>query len=111
MLRVQALYPKIRRHVLYKKVDKVWLKSKNLKTMHPPTKLRVLRYGPFEVTEIIGSTTYRLRLPPQWKIHNAFHASLLTPYKATEEHGENFPQQLPEIVDGKEEWVVEKVLD
>src|ERR1700748_1160269 len=93
------------------KGDKVWLESKNLKTTHPTTKLRALRYGPFEVTEIIRSTTYRLKLPPQWKIHNALHASLLTPYKTTEEHGENFPQQLPEVINGEEEWVVERVLD
>src|ERR1700747_658942 len=111
MLRAQALYPKSRRHVPYKKGDKVWLESKNLKTTHPTTKLRVLRYGPFEITEIIGSTTSRLKLIPQWKIHNSFHASLLTPYKATEEHRENFLQQLPEIVNGEEEWGVEKVLD
>src|ERR1700748_3561590 len=111
ILRAQALYLKTRRHVLYKKGDKVWLESKNLKMTHPSTKLRALRYGPFEITEIIGSTTYRLKLPPQWKIHNAFHASLLMPYKVTKEHGENFPQQLPEIVDVEEEWVVEKVLD
>src|ERR1700748_3197183 len=111
MLRAQALYPKMRKHVRYNKGDKVWLESKNLKTTHPTTKLRALRYGPFEITEVIRSTTYRLKLPPQWKIHNAFHASLLTPYKATKEHGENFPQQLPEIVEGEEEWTVEKVLD
>src|SRR6201985_2840434 len=111
MMRAQALYPKTRKHVPYKKGDKVWLESKNLKTMHPTTKLRALRYGPFEVTEVIGSTTYRLKLPPQWKIHNAFHASLLTPYKATKEHGESFPQQLPEVINDEEEWVVEKVLD
>src|SRR6201985_1808989 len=111
MLRAQALYPKGRKHVPYNKGDKVWLESKNLKTTHPTTKLRALRYGPFEITETIGSTTYRLKLPPQWKIHNVFHASLLTPYKVTEEHGENFPQQLPEIVHGEEEWVVGKVLD
>src|ERR1700748_1453412 len=43
--------------------------------------------------------------------HNAFHASLLTPYKATKEHRENFPQPLLEIIEGEEEWVVEKVLD
>ena len=54
---------------------------------------------------------YQLQLPMQWKIHNAFHASLLTPYKQTQEYGENFPRQVPELVDRQEEWVVEKVLN
>src|SRR6201985_3931703 len=108
MLRAQALYPKTRKHVPYQKGDKVWLESKNLKMMHPTTKLRVLRYGPFEITEVIRSTTYRLKLPLQWKIHNAFHASLLMPYKETSAHGPNFPRPIPEIVEGQEEYEVER---
>jgi len=33
------------------------------------------------------------------------------PYKQTEARGENFPGQIPDIVEGQEEWVVSKVLD
>ena len=73
-------------------------------------KLWPLRYGPFRVTEIISPVAYRLELPPQWKIHNAFHASLLTPYKETSAHGPNFPRPIPDIVEGQEEYEVERVL-
>jgi len=45
-----------------------------------------------------------------WKIHDVFHASLLTPYKETEQHGPNFLEPPPEILDGELEWEVEKVL-
>jgi hypothetical protein len=94
----------------YQKDDQVWLEAKNLKTTHPTTKLRPLRYGPFRITEVISPVAYRLALPPQWKIHNAFHASLLTRYKETDAHGPNYPGQVPDIVEGQEEYEVEKIL-
>jgi hypothetical protein len=45
---------------------------------------------------------YQLELPEHWKIHNIFHSSLLTPYCETMEHGKNFAQPPPELVEGKE---------
>src|SRR5579863_4373909 len=77
---------------------------------HPTAKLCPKCYGPFKITEIIGSTTYRLELPPQWCIHNAFHASLLLPYQETPEHGRNFEEPPPDLVEGQPEWEVEKIL-
>jgi hypothetical protein len=94
----------------YQKDDQVWLEAKNLKTMHPTTKLCPLRYGPFRITEVISPVAYRLALPPQWKIHNIFHAGLLTRYKETGAHGPNYPGQVPDIVDGQEEYEVERIL-
>ena len=44
------------------------------------TKLSMRYYGPFQVTEKISDVNYRLKLPDSWKIHNAFHVSLLRPY-------------------------------
>jgi hypothetical protein len=51
-----------------------------------------------------------LELPEGWKIHSTFHASLLTPYKETEAHGQNFIEPPPELVEGEQEWEVEKIL-
>jgi Chromo (CHRromatin Organisation MOdifier) domain len=111
--RVQELWAKERLRVFspYQKNDKVWLEAKNLKTTHLTTKLCPLRYGPFTIIEVLSPITYRLKLPPQWKIHDTFHASLLMPYKETDTHRANFPQPAPDLIDGQEEWEVEKVLD
>ena len=38
-----------------------------------------------------------------------FHASLLTPYKETEEHGPNFTRPPPDIIDNEEQYEVEAI--
>ena len=90
--------------------EKVWLDAKNLKTTHPTHKLRAKRYGPFPVTNVLSHVAYQLQLPNSWKIHNVFHASYLSPYKETIEHGPNFLEPLPEIIEGHPEWEVEAIV-
>ena len=73
----------------FKKGEKVWLDTQNLKmTYHK--KMALKREGPFEIEEVIGPVTYKLKLLKDWKIHNIFHAALLKPYLKTETHGENY---------------------
>jgi len=91
--------------------DRVWLDARNLTTMHPTAKLAPKCYGPFLVTAAISHTSYHLKLPPQWKIHNVFHTSLLTPYRETPEHGPNFPEPSPELINGEPEWEVEQIMN
>ena len=43
--------------------------------------------GPFEIEEVMGPVTYKLKLSKEWKIHNVFHAVLLKPYFETKTHG------------------------
>jgi Chromo (CHRromatin Organisation MOdifier) domain len=69
------------------------------------------RYGPFPITKEISPVVFQLTLPPQWHIHNMFHASLLTPYKAMEDHGDNFVQPPLELIDGQEEYEVEQIMN
>jgi Chromo (CHRromatin Organisation MOdifier) domain len=91
--------------------DLVWLKGTNLKLTHPKAKLDAKRYGPFPITKEVSPVVFQLALPPQWRVHNVFHALLLTPYKEMEEHGDNFVQPPPELIDGQEEYEVEQVVN
>src|SRR6266850_2170542 len=111
MKRAQELLGRKSTHMPYQKGQKVWLEGTNLHTTHPTVKLRPKRYGPFKVIEVLGPTTYCLELPAQWKIHNAFHGSLLLPYYETKEHGRNFPEPAPDLIEGQPEWEVEEILD
>jgi Chromo (CHRromatin Organisation MOdifier) domain len=90
--------------------DRVWLDARNLKTTHPTHKLRAKRYGPFKVTNALSHVAYQLQLPASWKIHNVFHASYLSSYKETIEHGSNFVEPPPDIIEGQPEWEVEAIV-
>ena len=87
--------------------DQVWLEAKNLNTTHPTAKLAPRRHGPFLVTAAISHVSYQLKLLTMWKIHNVFHASLLTPYKETTTNGKHYQEPAPELVEGQLEWEVE----
>ncbi|MCO5577030.1 hypothetical protein L7F22_030852 [Adiantum nelumboides] len=75
-----------RRELLFKENDWVLLrfekarlrKRKGKERLFP--KLSMRYYGPFQVSQKIGDVAYRLKLPEGWKIHNAFHVSLLRPF-------------------------------
>ncbi|MCO5588554.1 hypothetical protein L7F22_042511 [Adiantum nelumboides] len=54
-------------------------KKKEKKRLYP--KLSMRYYGPFQITERINDVSFRLRLPDTWRIHNAFHVSLLKPFR------------------------------
>jgi hypothetical protein len=94
----------------YQEQDRVWLEAINLKTTHPTAKLAPKQYGPFTIIKKVSDVVFQLELPHQWKIHNIFHASLLTPYIETELHGQNFPKPPPEIVEGDPEFEVEQIV-
>lgn len=54
---------------------------------------------------------YRLDLWRQQKLHNIFHASLLTSYHETEQYDSNFLEPLPEIIDRHKEHKAEAILN
>jgi hypothetical protein len=94
----------------FKEGERVWLEGTHLKLLYETMKLAPRRYGPFHITSKVSDVAYRLKIPDKWKIHNVFHASLLTPYKETEKHGPNFLEPPPDLIDGEEEWEVEEIL-
>ena len=94
----------------FEKGDKVWLEAKNLKTRYQTKKMAPKREGPFEIKEVLSPLTYQLTLPIQWKVHNMFHATLLSPYRENDIHRPNFIQPPPDLVDGKEEYKVDSIV-
>ena len=110
MRRAGELHSKQTKWTPYVKGQKVWLEGMHLSTSHLFTKLWPKQFGPFQITEVLGPVTYRLSLLERWKIHNTFHVTLLSPYVETEEHGVNFTEPPPNLIEGKPEWEVEKIL-
>ena len=94
----------------FQKGDKVWLEATNLKMVQENRKFVPRRVGPFSILDVLGPLTYRLQLPATWKIHNVFHATLLTPYQETEAHGPNYLEPPPDLIEGEEEYEVEAIL-
>jgi len=94
----------------FKKGDKVWLDSRNLKTIYHK-KMAPKREGPFIIAKVLSPITYQLQLPASWKIHNVFHATLLRPYRENKIYGKNYPEPPAELEDGEEVYKVETILN
>ncbi|GJP45494.1 hypothetical protein CLOM_g4879 [Closterium sp. NIES-68] len=60
----------------------------------------------------VTPVTFRLRLPPTWKIHNAFHVQILKPYRDPNAIfvGRQPPLPPPVLVQNEPEYEVESVL-
>lgn len=89
----------------------VWLEMTNFQDGYPFRKLAPKRQGPFRIKEVLGKLVYRLDLRGQRKIHDVFHASLLTPYHETDQHGKNFIDPVPELINGHKEFEVHSILN
>ncbi len=94
---------------VFKHGQKVWLEARNLALPYGSVKLAPRRHGPFTITQVISPVTYKLALPHQWMIHPVFHASLLTPYSETKEHGENYSRPPLDLVGGGEQYEVKAI--
>jgi hypothetical protein len=90
--------------------DQVWLEAKNLALPYQTRKLAPKRHGPFTITKQVSPIAYQLNLPPTWTIHDVFHASLLTPYHETAEHGTNHNPPPPEMIEGEAEYEVKTIM-
>jgi hypothetical protein len=111
MRRAQQSWVRHRDTPKYKIGDRVWLEGRHLRTNQPTAKLAPKRHGPFKVVQVMSPVNYRLELPTQWSIHDVFHTDLLTPYRKTPTYGANYQRPPPNLMEGVEEYEVERVLD
>uniref|UniRef100_A0A803K8U7 Integrase catalytic domain-containing protein n=1 Tax=Xenopus tropicalis TaxID=8364 RepID=A0A803K8U7_XENTR len=91
----------------YQVGDKVWLSSKNISLKVPSAKLGPKFIGPFVISDIINPSSVRLVLPPELKISNTFHVSLLKPARVVRQHS----PPPPVLVDGQSEYEIQKIID
>ncbi|MCO5583197.1 hypothetical protein L7F22_037105 [Adiantum nelumboides] len=111
---------KHRRALAFKENDWVLLKFPNARlkytldnnpTRHQKYYAKVAKrfYGPFQILKPINKMAYQLKLPNRWLIHNAFHVSLLKPYKG-EPPSEAITKDPLEVEDQEEVLQPESIL-
>ena len=69
--------------------------------------------GPFKVLQRVGKLAYKLELPPNMRIHPVISVAHLEPatVPADDPWLRRRPTPPPVMVDGQEEWVIEKLLE
>ncbi|MCO5580537.1 hypothetical protein L7F22_034405 [Adiantum nelumboides] len=116
----KAAANKHRRALAFKENDWVLLKFPKARLRHTLgknpmghqkyyAKLAKRYYGPFQILKPINKMAYQLKLPNHWLIHNAFHVSLLKPYKG-EPPSEAIMEDPPEVEDQEEVLQPESIL-
>ena len=78
---------------------------------HPSAKLHNKFMSPYKVIKVMSPVSYMLDLPKNMKIHPVIHVSQLKCYIRNSPYSPNQAKPLPEIIDSKEEYEVEKILD
>ncbi|KAL0204491.1 hypothetical protein M9458_002509, partial [Cirrhinus mrigala] len=93
----------------------VWLSTRDLRLRLPSKKLSPRYVGPFRISRQITPVSFRLELPPEYRISPTFHVSLLKPAGrpgGAEDLEETAPQgPSPLIIDGEEVYRVNTILD
>ena len=97
----------------YKVRDLVMLSTKDLKyqiVRRRTEKLTERFVGPYKIKKIILSNAVELELPSIVKIHPVVNISRIRKYVGQVE-GQKKEQPAPVIIEGKEEWEVERILN
>jgi len=85
--------------------------GRHWRTERPSRKLENKHHGPYRVIRAIGTHAYELDIPNAIQKHRTFPVSLLHAAADDPIPGQVIRPPLPVIVEGKEEWEVEEVLD
>ncbi len=98
---------------VYQPGQKVWLSTRDIRLRLPCRKLSPRFVGPFTILEQINPVTYKLQLPPQYKIHPTFHVSLLKPFSPSVslEPGRTEEPPLPLIAEEGAIYRVKEILE
>jgi len=109
--RQKAQADRHRREVDFDVGDKVFVTNRNWNTGRPSRKLGHQAAGPFTITARIGHS-FKLDLPPGLNVHPVFSPDKLR----LASHSEPLPGQIvdpspPVVVNGEQEWEVDKILD
>ena len=97
----------------YKVGDLVMLSTKDLKyqmTGRRTEKLTERFVGPYKIKKIISSNVVELELPSTVKIHPVVNVSRIQRYVGQVE-GQRKKQPAPVVIEGEEEWEVERILN
>jgi len=97
----------------YKVGDLVMLSTKDLKyqmVRRRTEKLMERFVGPYKIKKIVLSNTVKLELPSMIKIHLVVNVSRIRWYVGQVE-GQRKEQPAPVIIEGEEEWEVERILN
>jgi len=97
----------------YKVGDLVMLSTKDLKYQmvgRRTNKLTERYVGPYKIKEIVLSNAVKLELPNTVKIHPVVNVSRIRRYMG-QVKGQKKEQLAPVIIEGEEEWEVEKILN
>ena len=97
----------------YKVGDLVMLSTKDLKYQmvgRRTEKLTERFVGPYRIKKIVSSNAIELELPSTVKIHPVVNVSRIRRYVGQVE-GQKKEQPLPVIIEGEEEWEVERILN
>jgi len=98
---------------MYKPGDWVYLDASNIKITHPSPKLSYHRLGPFKIEHQVGLLAYHLKLSHGMRqLHPVFNIVKLSTAPEDPILGRKLQAPPPPIVvDRKEEWEVEEILD
>ena len=92
----------------------IWFLTKNTRPATSSRKLDHKREGLFNIPadpKLKTPYTYQLKFPPGIQVHHVWHTSELEPAATDPYPGQVVAPPPPVVIDGDEEWEVEKVLE